>query len=155
MAVYINTLIGGDITVGSGGSPAPATRATTIITTEEDGAQEFLIEGTLDQQWMIDNGFFVDENVEAEIDAHWEKNIISIDIGSAVTIIGEYTFYKSGLTSIVIPNNITNIQERAFEESDIVNFIIDNSNITINSLAFHNLQEKEYNQNFHLKNYYR
>lgn len=37
MAIHINTLNGGDITVNIGSS-TPTTRATTIITTEEDGA---------------------------------------------------------------------------------------------------------------------
>ena len=78
--LYIDQLIGSSIVVGA--APSPTARATTIITTTEDGAQEFNITGTLDQQWMSANGYY-NEN-----EYSWTKTVTQADIGNTVTIIG-------------------------------------------------------------------
>ena len=117
MAVYINTLIGGDITVGSGGSPAPATRATTIITTQQDGTQELLVEGDTYgdiTQWLVTNGFRTDYNPT------WLKNITAIDIGTGsqehpLTQIGGQAFqHCTTLTNVTMSNSIRGIGSLAF-----------------------------------------
>ena len=40
----------------------------------------------------------------------WIKNPAEVEIGSAVTSIGEFAFYDcKGLTSVTIPNSVTSI----------------------------------------------
>ena len=113
------------------------TRATTIITTEEDGAQEFLIEGTIDRQWMIDHEF-CNNNYE------WSKTIIAVDIGVGsqehpLTSIGDYVFlYCTSLTSVTIPNSVTNIGTAAFCRcSDLTSMTIGNGVTSIGEGAFY------------------
>ena len=106
MAVYINTLIGGDITIGTGGgsSEHPETRFTL-----QDGTVETAnITGTLDPGWMIDNGYLNE-------DITWLKPITQADIGNTVTRIDENAFdYCTTLTSVMIPNSVTIIENDAF-----------------------------------------
>ena len=108
----------------------PAPRRTTIITTTEDGTQEFLIEGTLDRQWMIDNGFYAGYN--------WLKNITLVDIGTSVTSIGYAAFLScSNLTGVTIPNSVTSIGESAFESTGLTSIILPNSITNIGEFAFY------------------
>lgn len=108
MAVYINILNGGDITIGSGGS-APAGHPETRFTLQGGTVETANITGTLDQQWMIANGYFDDNEWS------WLKNITQVDIGNTVTSIGEGAFHEcDGLTSVTIPNSVTSIGLDAF-----------------------------------------
>ena len=55
MAIHINRLNGGDITVGTGGSVLDATK--TRFTLQDGTVETHNITGTLTDQWMIDNGY--------------------------------------------------------------------------------------------------
>ena len=113
------------------------THRKTIITTE-DGIQEYLIEGTLDQQWMIDNEYFYD-NI-----AMWEY-ITQADIGNTVTNIGSSAFSScNSLTSVTIPNSVTSIGSSAFQIcSGLTSVTIPNSVTSIGEYAFYNCTNLE------------
>ena len=107
MATYINILNGGNITIGSSGSSGhPETR----FTLEGGTVETYDITGTLDQQWLVANGYF-DENAYA-----WLKTITQVDIGDTVTSIGDNAFYYDclELQSITIGDNVTSIGDNAF-----------------------------------------
>ena len=57
MAVYINTLNGGDIIVGSSGGASPAGNPKTVITFD-DGVQEFDWTGELNMDKIIATGLY-------------------------------------------------------------------------------------------------
>ena len=57
MAVYINRLNGGSITIGSGGGGSSG-HADTRFTLQDGTEETHNITGTLDRQWLIDNGYF-------------------------------------------------------------------------------------------------
>jgi hypothetical protein len=129
--VYIGTLIGGNIIVGSSGGGAPTGRATTIITSTEDGEQEYNITGTLDRQWMIDNGYYDDENYE------WTKNITRADIGNTVTSIGDSAFLDcSELTDVTISDGVTSIMSDAFSGCGLTSVMIPEGVTSIGDYAF-------------------
>ena len=104
--VYINTLIGGSITIGTSGSSG---HAETRFTLDDGTVATHDITGTLTQQWMSDNGYF---NGDTYI---WLKNITQADIGNTVTSVGEYAFGNCySLTSVTIPTSVTSIGEGVF-----------------------------------------
>ena len=135
--LYIDQLTVGSIVVGAAPSPTPtpgptpSTRATTIITTTEDGAQEFDIEN-LDMDWWASNGFF-------SYDDGWLKTITAIDTGTnlkhfyafacanmstlteismteGLITIGEFCFQNAtGLTTLIIPSTVNDIGYAPFE----------------------------------------
>jgi hypothetical protein len=110
MAVYINTLNGGNITIGSSGSSG---HADTRFTLEGGTVETYDISGTLDVQWMNDNGYW-----DGDVDS-WAKNITQVDIGNTVTSIGDFTFSNCiGLTSVTISGGVTSIGEGAFYYCD-------------------------------------
>ena len=110
MAVYINTLIGGDITIGSGGS-SPAGHPETRFTLEGGTVETANITGTLDKQWLNDNGYL---NVSNMV---WLKTITQVDIGNTVTSIGQGAFHEcDGLTSVTIPNSVTSMGSSTFAD---------------------------------------
>jgi hypothetical protein len=82
-------LNGGNITIGSsgGGSPEPTSHPETRFTLQGGTVETHNITGTIDQQWMIDNGYF-DEEQE-----YWVKTITQVDIGNTVTNLGSRAFY--------------------------------------------------------------
>ena len=131
MAVYINTLNGGNITIGSGGGPA--VRATTIITTTEDGVQEFDIIGELNSVWLENNGFWSEGN--------WNKTITSIDIGSHVTSIGSMAFQGMSYDGIVVTigDNVTSIGNYAFVSPGITSITVGRNVETIGINAFQSI----------------
>ena len=103
MAVYINTLIVGDITIGSSGHPE------TRFTLQDGTVETYDITGTLDQQWMIDNGYY-DSDAKT-----WLKSITYVDIGNTITEMGKNTFRNcSEVMNIIIPNSVTDIGVSAF-----------------------------------------
>ena len=80
MAVNINKLNSGSITIGSS---SPAGHPETRFTLEGGTVETHDITGTLDRQWMIDNGYYNGE------DFYWNKTITKADIGNTVMSIGE------------------------------------------------------------------
>lgn len=110
MAIHVNTLNGGDITVTTGSS-APTGHAETRFTLEGGTVETYNITGTLDLQWMVANGYYDEENWE------WIKNITQADIGNTVTSIGANAFSLcDSLTSVTIGNGVTSIGTNAFAE---------------------------------------
>ncbi len=109
MAIHINRLNGGNITIGSGGGSSG--HAETRFTLDHQAIETHNITGTLDRQWMIDNEYWGDGD--------WYKNIFQADIGNTVTSIGDYVFYLCwNLDSVTIPDSVTSIGEQAFYGCD-------------------------------------
>ena len=83
----------------------------TRFTLADGTVETYDITGTLDRQWMNDNGFFDISNIK------WTKTITQVDIGNTVTSIGSFAFFHcSGLTSVTMPNSVTSIVDSAFCE---------------------------------------
>jgi len=82
--IHINKLNGGNIIIGTdgGSSEHPETR----FTLQDGTVETYNITGTIDHQWMIDNGYF-DEDEDT-----WLKTITQVDIGNTVTSIGDSAF---------------------------------------------------------------
>ena len=110
MAIHISTLNGGNIIIGSSGGGSSG-HAETRFTLQDGTVETYNITGTLDHQWMIDNGYYV----EAGEDTYWAKAITQADIGNTVTSIGDSAFFGcGGLTSVTIPSSVTSIGDGAF-----------------------------------------
>lgn len=112
MAIHINKLDGGNITITTG----PATRSETRIwwSSDESNYNDYLIEGALDCPVLIEKGL-MPEGSGTEAPPYWNNQPVKIEIGSAVTSIGDYVFNVcSNLTSITIPNSVTSIRQGAF-----------------------------------------
>jgi len=106
MAIHITRLNGGDITIGSSGGASghPETR----FTLEGGTVETANITGTLDSQWLVDNGYW-------DWDGTWLKTITQVDIGNTVTTIDYHTFFGcTSVTSVTIPNSVTSIGGDAF-----------------------------------------
>ena len=86
MAIHINRLNGGNITIGSSGGSAPTGHADTRFTLQGGTVETHNTTGTIDNQWMVDNGYF-----DADADT-WLKTITQVDIGNTVTSIGDSAF---------------------------------------------------------------
>lgn len=100
---------------GSSSAPTPVARSTTIITTQENGElPPFSINGTLDNDWFVTNGFYDYYSGE------WSKHITDIDIGTGsqenpLTSIGNNAFEGCNqLTNIIFPNTLKTIENNAF-----------------------------------------
>ena len=128
MSIYINRLNGGNITIGSGGGSSE--HSGTRFTLEGGTVETYNITGTLDRQWMIDNGYYRDGD--------WRKTITQADIGNTVTSIGSSVFSDcSGLTSVTIPDSVTNIGDTAFFECfDLTSMTIPDGVMGIGDRAF-------------------
>lgn len=89
-----------------------------------------MIEGVLDRQWFIDNGYF-DEST-------WLKIITKAELGSKVTSIGYYAFfYCTRLASVSIPDSVTSISDYAFSGcASLASVSIPDSVTLIGSFAF-------------------
>ena len=104
--VYINTLIGGSITIGTSGSSG---HSETRFTLDDGTVATHDITGALDKQWMVNNGYLDNESGD------WLKVITQADIGNTVTSVGEYMFVGCyALTSVTIPDSVTSVGEYAF-----------------------------------------
>ena len=89
--------------------PGPAGHADTRFTLQGGTVETANITGTLDRDWMIDNGYWDEENTE------WIKPITQADIGNTVMYIDFFAFAQcSGLTSVTIGNSVTDLGEGAF-----------------------------------------
>ena len=84
--MYINNLITGTMTLGSGGSNDSSMK--TIII-DVSGEHEHNVTGELNVQWMLDNGYYINDPDEGMIAPGMTSKIY---IGSTVTGIGEETF---------------------------------------------------------------
>ena len=140
MAIHIGRLNGGDITVGTSGSVLDATK--TRFTLEGGTVETHNITGTLDQQWMIDNGYWVPWDDDTEDGDYWAKTITQVDIGNTVTSIGNYAFsICEVLTNVTIPNSVTSIGAQAFYEcSSLTSITIPDSVTSIGDDSFSNCE---------------
>ena len=103
----------------------------TRFTLDNGTVETYNITGTLNRDWMIDNGYWDDDNEE------WIKTITQADIGNAITSIGDWAFSDSELMSVTIPNSVTNIGECAFHGcSGLASVMILNGVTNIGNYAF-------------------
>lgn len=112
---------------------SPASHPETRFTLEGGTIETYNIIGTLDQQWMIDNGYWNEDDEE------WIKIIIQADIGNTVTNIGYRALARADLmTSVTIPYNVTSIGNFAFSDCyDLTSVTIPDSVTSIGENAFY------------------
>ena len=131
--MYINNLITGTMTLGSGGS-TPAGHAKTIITLTDDSTVEYEWSGTLTKQMFENVGLW-------EGGSLWGVNnpMDELDIGNTMTSIGEGALQDCYvLTSVTIPDSVTSIGDNAFYDCiALTNVTIGNGVTTIGDGAFH------------------
>ena len=155
MAIHINTLNGGDITITAGGSTPVepiAPNGKVLYKTSADGewlqSDADIIDGTF-------NNFFGKESAVAVVIPSKDANgndvtritdgvfwdccgLTSVTIPDSVTYIGEEAFYGcSGLTSVTIPNSVTSIGGSSFYNcSGLTSVTIPDSVTSIGGGAF-------------------
>ena len=119
--IYIDTLIGGDIVIGSS---ATSYHADTWY--KYDGDTEWR---TVSITGEISNSSIPDVS-----------NVVELELGSDVTSIGEEAFFEcSDLTNVTIGDNVTSIGYRAFYNCDgLMSVTIGNSVTSIGDSAFYN-----------------
>ena len=124
--MYINNLITGSLTLGSGGS-TPATRAVTRIWWSNDESDY--------SDCPSNNGTF-DNSCIPEGKNYYDA--VKVEFGSDVTSIGESAFYYCmGLTSVTIPDSVTSIGNSAFSDSSSLTSVTIGSGIQeIGAIAF-------------------
>ena len=111
--ITINTLTCGTITITSG-TPGPVVKAETHIKFVDGTEDDYLIEGAMDCPALVAAGLMPPGSGETQ-EPSWIKQPLESDIGSAVTSIGDYAFFRcSGLTSVTIPDDVTSIGYNAF-----------------------------------------
>lgn len=127
--MYINNLITGSLTLGSGGSTPEYHEETWYKYQGDTEWRTVNIEGEI---------AIVDDEEESTGQIENPYNIIAIEIGTSVTEIGAYAFaYCGNLSSVTIPNGITCIGGSAFEDcSNLTNIIIPSSVMNIGKCAF-------------------
>ena len=104
MAVYINTLNGGSITIGSGGSPAPVANPKTVVTLTNGETKELDFVGDVSTNTWESVGLQYGE------DRNTGYEISSIVLGTQVTSLGAYFVTGwSKLNSVIIPSTVTSI----------------------------------------------
>ena len=110
--ITINNLIGGSITI----TTKPAVKAETHIKFTDGTEGDYLIKGAMDYQALIAAGLMPDGS-GMENEPSWIKSPLEVEIGSAVTSIGDGAFYQcTSLTSVTIPDSVTSIGSSAFFE---------------------------------------
>ena len=134
MAVYINRLNGGSITIGSSGGSAPATHADTWYKYAGDTEWRTVsisrwIDGNMDDDMGIPMPTTQIPNV---------TNVVTIEIGTDVTSIGRNAFeHCTNLTSVTIPDSVTFIDQYAFDYcSGLTSVTIGNGITSIGEMAF-------------------
>ena len=132
MAIHITRLNGGNITIGSGGGSSE--HSDTRFTLEGGTVETHDITGTLDQQWMIDNGYWNEDDEE------WIKIITQADIGNTVTNIGYRALARAErMMSVTISNSVTSIGKFAFSDCyELTSVTIPDSVTSIRENAFYN-----------------
>ena len=111
MAVYINRLNGGDITIGSSGGvtpvPKPSTTTRVWYGDNENVYTDYEIVGTIINEFSEDEGTSIPNS----------ESLKKIEIGNTVTNIGDEAFNGCySLTSVTIPDSVNSIGFRAFAE---------------------------------------
>lgn len=92
----------------------PATKAETHIKFVDGKEGDYLIEGAMDCPALIAAGL-MPEGSGSDSEPSWIKGPMEVEIGSAVTSIGDWAFYNCGsLTSVTIPSSVTSIGDDAF-----------------------------------------
>ena len=96
-------------------APGPTGHADTIFTFQDGTTKPEPIIGTLDQQWLIDNGYYHPFDPDTEDPPYWIKTITQVDVGNTVTSIDDETFgYCESITNVTFQENLINIGSRAF-----------------------------------------
>lgn len=92
--------------------PRPETRI--WWSDEESDYNDYLIEGALDCPALIERGL-MPEGSGTESEPSWNNPPVKVEIGSAVTSIGDWAFYDcDDLMSVTIPDRVTSIGQSAF-----------------------------------------
>ena len=115
----------------------PVVSPKTKITFTDGSESEYLIEGVMDCPALVAAGL-MPEGSGTSARPSWIKDPREVEIGSAVTSIGEYAFSGcSGLTSVTIPSSVTSIGEWAFSRcSGLTSVTIPSSVTSIGGGAF-------------------
>lgn len=133
MMITIKNLIGGSITI----TTKPVVKEETHIKFVDGTEGDYLIEGTMDCPALVAAGL-MPEGSGTSMDPSWNKDPMEVEIGSAVTSIGEWAF--SGcihLTSVTIPSSVTSIGNSAFSGcGGLTNMTIPDSVTSIGNSAF-------------------
>ena len=92
----------------------PTVKAETHIKFTDETEGEYLIEGVMDCPALVAAGL-MPEGSGTIARPSWIKSPLEVEIGSAVTNIGENVFYYClSLTSVTIPSSVTSIEDAAF-----------------------------------------
>ena len=92
----------------------PVMKAETHIKFTDGTEGDYLIEGTMDCPALVATGL-MPEGSGTEMEPSWNKDPMEVEIGSAVTSIGEWAFSGcTSLTSVTIPSSVTSIGSSAF-----------------------------------------
>ena len=115
----------------------PVVSPKTKITFADGTKGEYLIEGTMDCPALIAAGL-MPEGSGTGAPPTWIKNPREVEIGAAVTNIGNYAFYFcTDLTSVTIPANVKSIGDYAFHGCDsLTSMTIPDSVTSIGNSAF-------------------
>ena len=116
----------------------PVVSPKTKITFSDGSKGEYLIEGVMDCPALVAAGL-MPEGSGTIARPSWIKSPLEVEIGSAVTNIGENVFYYClSLTSVTIPSSVTSIEDAAFINcSGLTSVTIPSSvtNIGVNAFA--------------------
>ena len=115
----------------------PVVSPKTKITFTDGSEGEYLIEGAMDCPALVAAGL-MPEGSGTSAQPTWIKDPREVEIGSAVTSIGDAAFYRcSGLTSVTIPSSVTSIGNSAFDGcSGLTSVTIPSSVTSIGYSAF-------------------
>lgn len=73
-------------------------------------AESYLIEGELNKQWFIDNGY-------CRRNYAWIKRPVEVQLGPAVTAVGEQAFRNCPLSAVIVPSSVSSIGISAFADT--------------------------------------
>ena len=111
---------------------------TWIKFSENDTWHEYDIEGAMDCPALIAAGLMPEGSGEIEL-AEWTIQPYAVEIGTAVTSIGNFVFFNCiGLKSVTIPNSVRSIGNQAFLNCvGLTSMTIPDSVTSIGGGAFH------------------